>query len=263
MGKPQTRGFTIIETMLFLAISGALVVAMVAGTGASINIQRYRDSVETFKAYLQNQYGALSSVQNDRGNEWGCGASAETSDESSGEQRGQSECVLLGRYVTIESDVTTAYSVLGRSLDPVTASDSDIDTLRNDYVLNVSSVEKEESTLEWGVRIAWPKAGDEAQTPTSPRSLALLLIRSPTSGQIYTFTSDTIPSEPTPASLRAMIVSGDSVPGQRERTICLDSDGLFVSANASIYISPYATGPSSVETRSNDYIASLGGDTEC
>ena len=62
----RSAGFTIIETMLVLAITGALVAAMFVGIGTSISIQRYRDAVTTFKDTLQEQYSALANVSNDR-----------------------------------------------------------------------------------------------------------------------------------------------------------------------------------------------------
>jgi len=262
MGTLHTRGFTIVETMLFLGISGLLIVAMLAGTGASINIQRYRDAVETFKTTLQSQYGELTSVQNDRGNTWSCNAQAQ-SQTGGDEIRGQSDCVLLGRYVTVVDNTISISSVLGRPATVVETTGSDIAKLLSNYTLNISTVVEDTTVLEWDTRIAWATSGSEMRSPTSPRSLAILFIRSPDSGQIYTFTSDTVPSEPTPQSLSAMLVAAQTIPGQQQRTICIDSNGLFVTSESSIFINSAATGPSSIETRSNDYIRSIGGDTQC
>ncbi len=265
MGTRATGGFTIIETMLFLAISGLLIVGMLATTGASINIQRYHDAVETFKTLLQNQYGDLTSVQNDRANTWDCNSLAQ-SQTGGTEIRGQSDCVLLGRYLTVVDDTASAYSVLGRPNATQVTTGNDIQKLSSNYELNISTVTQDVSTLEWGTRIAWPKtdsSGAARITLTTPRSIALLFVRSPDSGQIYTFTSDVVPDTPTPQTLNAMLVSGAGTPGQGQRTICIDSNGLFVTADFSVFINNYATGPSSVESRSNDFIKSLGGATQC
>lgn len=254
----SSRGFTIIETMLFLAISGLLILAMVATTGASINIQRYRDAVETFKALIQDQYSALTSVENDRDSKWTCTADASTQADGV-ELRGQSECRMLGRLMTVSGSDIRLYSVLGR---PTSGSDAttrdDVEQLRDEYVLNVSSVVENKQAMEWGTRIAWsdPAAGGpDAKEPRTPRELSILFIRSPSSGQIYTFTSDSVPDEPSPNSLRDMLVATETVPGRKFRTICIDSDGVLVTDDQSIYLNSYATGPSSVESQSNGIIA--------
>lgn len=254
MGTQKTRGFTIIETMLFLAISGVLIVSMVAGVGVTIQIQRYRDAVETFKSQLQDQYSELASVKNERDNTWTCDNLAQTV-ENGNEVRGQSRCVLLGRYMTIVSSTVTIYSVVGYPATNQSTIGNDIAKLRANYTLNISTVTKEESTLEWGAQIAWPSQGTEAQSPTTPRSIALLFIRSPDSGQIYTFSSDAVPVAPTPDSLRAMLVAGETIPGQVARTLCIDSGGALTAGDSSIFIYPYANGPSSIETRSDAFWA--------
>lgn len=256
MGTHSMRGFTIIETMLFLAISGVLIVAMIAGTGASINIQRYRDATETFKSLLQDQYSALSSVENDRTNTWSCSPLAASEDGGS-EVRGQSDCVLLGRLVTVENSDISVYNVLGRPLQNAAAATNDITELRDNYTLNISTVTEDKRVMEWGTQIAWPRLDppNAARASTTPRSLSILFVRSPSSGQVYTFHDDNVQGTPTPASLKAMIVSGATIPGRASRTICIESNGLFVSADLSIYVNAYATGPSSIETQSNSFIA--------
>jgi type II secretory pathway pseudopilin PulG len=254
MGSYKTHGFTIIETMLFLAISGVLIVAMLAGTGVSIQIQRYRDAVETFKTTLQDQYSELTSVKNERDNTWNCDALGQTT-EGGAEVRGQSKCVLLGRYVSVVGEDMVIYSVVGYPATTLSKTGNDVQKLIANYTLNISTVTKEDSKLEWGAQIAWPKTGTESRTPQTPRSIAFLFVRSPDSGQIYTFTSDTVPTTPTPGTLQGMLASGETIPGQAARTICIDSGGAFANADSSIYLYPYATGPSSIETRSNGFLS--------
>jgi type II secretory pathway pseudopilin PulG len=256
MGTQKTRGFTIIETLLFLAISGVLVIAMLAGVGVTIQIQRYRDAVETFKTLLQDQYSELASVKNEeRTAEWSCGSQAETVEGGTGaKERGQSDCVILGRYVAITGADVTMYSVVGYPSGSTTTG-TDIAKLRANYVLNISTMTKEETSLEWGAEIAWPRSGGGSQTPQTPRSVSFLFIRSPDSGQVYTFTDNTAFETPTPATLRDMVVAGVAIPGQSDRTLCIDSGGALANADSSVYVSAFATGPSSIETRSNAFIA--------
>ena len=257
----RIAGFTIIETMLVLAITGALVAAMFVGIGTSISIQRYRDAVTTFKDTLQEQYSALANVSNDRSNTWSCNSAAQTVEES-GEARGQSDCVLLGRLVTVDAGEIGIYTVLG-SQRASSTSGNDIAKLRSNYRLNVSSVVSESNALEWGTEIAWPRTGSGARTPTTPRAISFLFIRSPDSGQLYTFTSDVAPANPTPANLQSMLVEGASIPGQHERTICIEPTDLIPGERMAIVMSQFAVGPGAIEVMTNQLLQSSGRTARC
>jgi type II secretory pathway pseudopilin PulG len=264
MGTTNKDGFTIIETMLFLAITGLLIATMLVGVGTSINNQRYRDSVTSLQSFLQSQYSSISNVQNDRDNSWKCGNSATPSQTGTLQDRGQSDCVLLGRYITIEGGNTTVSTVLG--YQTATASGTDIANLKADYMLGLSTINQQTDSLAWGTVIAWPVSGAGFKNPTTPRSIAILIIRSPDSGATYTFTSDTVPpiTNVDNTTLQAMLVTGTGVPpSQGSRTLCVDSQGLVIANNSAVYIHPYATGPTSIETRSNDVSASLGATSRC
>lgn len=265
MGTHKTSGFTIIETMLVLAITGALVAGLFVGIGTSINAQRYRDAVETFKLTLQTQYAELSSVINSRDDNWVCDGQAST--EASGVVvRGQSDCLLIGRLVTVNQSDISIYTVLGREQSTPDIDDNDIERLRTNYALNISNVEAERTTLEWGTQIAWPVEGAGSRgngQPTTPRSLSILYVRSPDSGQMYTFSNSDAPDEVTGAYLQSMLVEGNAVPGQGERIVCINSNGFFVGDDRSVVIGRFAAVPSAIETSTNEIIANEGRDTRC
>lgn len=262
MGTHNTSGFTIIETMLVLAITGVMIAGIFIGVGTSINIQRYRDSVETFKTVIQSQYAELSSVRNDRANDWSCDGQAATAQDGA-IVRGQSDCILVGRLLAVNGGQYRIYSVLGREIANPSGTSDDLAALRDDYNLNVSNVDIETGVLEWGAEIAWPSSGSGAQTPTTPREIAILFIRSPDSGQLYTFSGNQSPETITPSLLDSLIVAGNSIPGQSERTICISSDGAVINDDRSIFISAFAAVPNAIETRTNDLIAGLGSTTRC
>lgn len=268
--RGYTGGFTIIETLLFLAITGLLVATLLGGVGIALNNQRYNDSVQAFKLFLQNQYSDLANVYNDRDSSWQCNSSAATTQPNGGGQvPGQSDCFLMGRYITIDNSALTQTDVVGRS-NGGTVTGDDVDLFAN-YNLNVSKVYTERSTLEWGARIAWPLSGDGSRPAGTSRSMALLLLRSPTSGTIYTFTSDTAiaPEAVTQTNLRNMIVKADTGTtaaaerGQRSRVICIDSQGLSTVGTMSIFIKPKATNAAAIETRSNEVQLSSGVSSQC
>jgi type II secretory pathway pseudopilin PulG len=265
MGAHSRQGFTIIETMLVLAITGALVVAFVVGVGTSINIQRYRDSVITFQALLQSQYSEIDNVRNDRDSSWTCGSSAIPSQGGSGTiAPGQSDCVLLGRYVAITGNDISLATVVGYEVDDE-AGLSDVESVRQNYTVGISQSSIERDVLEWGSEITWASEGEDSQSGDTTRSIAILFMRSPETGTTYTFTSDDVNQIDSVSneSLKEMMVTGLTVPGQRQRTLCLQPSGVIVPEIVAIYLAAGANGPSSVETRSYSTILSFGGDTRC
>lgn len=268
MGIRSEDGFTIIETTLFLAVSSLLILLIIGGTGVSLNMQRYRDAVETFKSLTQQQYADLANVQNGRDRNWTCDTNSAVTENGSDDQlRGQSDCFLVGKYMRIEESSISIYPVLA-SQTSSTLGGNDIDSMKTNYSMNVSLAEVEERTMEWGTQIAWATAGSlDEKAPRAPRTIGILFIRSPDSGKIYTFTSDSIPAKDsiTQATFTNLLTSGDTVPGQAARMLCIESGGLFVDGDMGLYLSSYAAGASAIETRTNDYNKTLQptGATEC
>src|SRR5438105_2731886 len=117
MGTKTETGFTIIETMLFLAVTGLLAMGILVGSGVAIGQQRYRDSVNSLKSYIQQQYSEVTNVANDRTKTWTCDANGNvtTGDATSSEARGTSDCVVLGRFITVDATGKglTASNVIG------------------------------------------------------------------------------------------------------------------------------------------------------
>lgn len=260
-------GFTIIETTLFLAVTGVLILMIIVGTGNSLNVQRYRDSVESFKSVVQQQYSSLSSVQNGRQNTWNCDSTSSIRDSgNAGQIRGQSRCVLAGKYMRIDGNNISIYTVLARQTG--TSQTDDIQTMAQNYAMNVVTNEVEERTIEWGSQIAWAKPGTslDSQANPTPRTLGILFVRSPKSGQTYTFTSNTIPQKNniSQATFTDLIVGGDRAPGkQGARMVCLVSGGLFANGDMGIYIAPFAASANAIEVRTNDNARSIAEDIKC
>lgn len=263
MGARISSGFTIIETMLFLAVTGLLIMGALIGTGTALSNQRYRDSVETFKNLVQAQYAELNSIKNDRSDAWACGASAKP--VAGDEYRGQSDCLIVGRYMVINEGDISIFNVLAREKAVATTKSPDIEVLKDNYTYNVADG-VENRTMEWGTKIAWPSAGTGSRTPTTPRTIGVLFMRSPDSGRVYTFSNDTVPLEAeaiNSATFTSMMTEGDAIPGQGQRTMCVASSGGILGGDRAVFIGSSASTASAVEVRSNETIETLGGATQC
>lgn len=238
MGIKTETGFTIIETMLFLAVTGLLAVGILVGAGVSIGQQRYRDSVNSLKSYIQDQYTEVTNVVNSRNGTWTCDSAGNVSqqtDVNSGQARGTSDCVILGRYITVDASgmrLTTS-NVVGYPLPGATQASSDIAELTTNYKLGLSSVDQDTTTVNWGAQIVKEKT-------TTPMPLAILIVRSPLSGAVSTFMQQGVPT-----SLTSMIVVGNM---NHAQDICVNADaGSFVGSRMEVQVSAFAADQSAIQ----------------
>lgn len=235
MSVKTDNGFTVIEVMLFLGVTGLLAIGVLAGSGVAIGQQRYRDSVNTFKSFLQEQYSESANVVNARTGEWNCGSNARVNEQANGgEARGTSDCVLLGRFISINETGkelraanVTAYRVQGAE-----EANNDIEEIAENYRLAQSPVELEESEVNWGATIVRPKS-------TNPQPISMLIVRSPLSGATLTFTA---PGNTT--NLNELVTQQNLA---TERNLCVDPDGTpFVGERLAVRIAPYAASQSAI-----------------
>lgn len=238
MGTVRTSGFTIIETMLFLGISGVLAIAILATSATAINQQRYRDSVNSLKDLIQSQYTDTANVINDRSEAWKCDANGLVTPEGSPaaqEYRGASECVALGRSIVVSgagSTITissiTARLPAGSLPDPT----NDFAALRQ-YRYALSPIDTITTSPEWGTRVVRPGGADEA--------VSIFIVRSPYSGLVRTFIADNAPS------VNSVMTSG-SLAANPARTLCLDSASFFTGPRLGVRIQANAGSQSAVES---------------
>ena len=252
MNRQNQRGFTVIEVVLFLAVSGLLGIGILATASSSVNQERYRDSVRSLQAYVQDQYSKVLNTQNDRaGNRYACTASGTIVDTSvSGggatQSRGASDCYIVGRVVDVldadrktlvSQPVYATYDPMQDALLPTSDSQA-FD--RSRLIIAPSSVSAEEvgrseSTLEWDTAIVSESGG--------PRMFRLLIVRSPYSGMIRTYAevAENLPATST-ASVRALAVGNR----QTDVTLCVDPAGLFTGQDLGVQIARGATSSAGV-----------------
>ena len=232
MKLDNTAGFTIIETMLFLGITGLLVMGILVGAGTSINIQRYRDSITSLQSVVQQQYSEVSNVSNDSL------ANDCYGDSSTNNPRGQSDCVILGRFITTtDSQTLSIKSVIGYIPSGSLISSWDDVAALNQYDVQISPVSSETYSMEWGSSIV-------AQGSNNPMVFSILILRSPTSGIVRTFID---PSTVVSDSNVATLVTKPAL-AQTAKLCVANPSGLLAGGKSAVVVTTNATSASGIET---------------
>lgn len=231
MGNKRTLGFTIIEVMLVLAVTGALAVGVLATSTAGINNQRYIDAVNSLKALVQEEFINTTRVVNNRQDPDLCPLPG-----TSNLPVGASECVVMGRLITVENgqDVTTS-NIIGAPPTPAPVVTTDLQAIAA-YHPTIDTSQQDKSVLNWDTHIK------------NNESLTVMIFRSPLSGNIISSVKrDQALISST--SLRNFVASSQFATISTPQVICLDPSGLTVAQAQAIIINSYASGPSSVEQK--------------
>lgn len=244
MDTRKNAGFTIIETMLFLGVSGALTVGMLVGSGVAINQQRYKDSVSSLKSFIQQQYNEVSNVVNGREGSEACSAAVVIQPPEtvvSPQARGTSECILLGRHVTIDATgkVITASNVVAYRTPLAPEAASDIAEITTNYTLGISPINQDTKDVAWGARVV--KSGPAAG---NAMPVTILILRSPLSGSIMTYSREGVLTD----NLKSMVNLANS---STTRDLCVESAGGAIGAGRmSVQIAAYATNQGAIQVPS-------------
>ena len=255
MATHTHKGFTIIEVVLFVTISGAMMVMLATGWTSMLNTQRYRDSVSTLQSFIQQQYNLVYNVQNARqDNALDCRESASGPNVTApgagvGSFRGTDECVFLGRYVYIRDGQNIQSSiVLGSEptgeLDPSLSESQVIAAYQPTIVADVEGTNASESELfiPWGATVF-----DQTSVTKSPRKIGIAILRSPQTGIAHTYIKDTT----TPASSTDLtsLLSDPEVIKEAEHTICLDAGVPLAGGKMAVVFRKNAASQSSIESK--------------
>jgi len=242
MTTKNAAGFTIIEVSLFLAVSGILAAGILVSSSASIGQQRYRDSVASLRSVIQEQYSAVTNVVNSsRANSYSCNSTANVNQSEGGStQRGQSDCLILGKIIRITDGKNISISdVLGvrpAGATPTTSTDSEYGIL-NSYTLKSTDVGSEESTVAWSATVV-------------PESMSIAILRSPISSSILTFVSTSATD-----SVDNIVSSNYRYP---QTDLCVSPEGVNDGGSQlAVRVMANATGPSAITIPSEDDVSCL------
>lgn len=242
MTSPLQRGFTIVETMLFLAIGGILFAVLMVGVGTGITQQRYTESVRSYKALLQDQYAQVLNTSIGSDANWHCesNASGTISDTAPRGARGASECVILGRAIQVKAngvgDTIISSSVTGYN---DTSARTDIDDLEaiKAYKPKLGTFNRQETTLDWGSRL---RSDGQASTAV------ILIVRSPASGLIRVFTS----KNPVSQDL-ASVITADNTLATATLRLCVDGDSGLLPKQV-LAVNPQLASADAIATDTSD-----------
>lgn len=186
--KRRKGGFTIIEVSLFLAITGALFVAVTIGVQNSIFQQRYNDSVQDFAEFLRRVYAETMNVQNNndgRSNQaiYGKLVTFGETTNLTGASNTDNEAFMYDVVGDVRGDIGTGnvLSAMGWGSGGVHA----------DVIVDDGAGGKKPAGIVESYR---PKWSTQIQPPCSnsdcykPFVGAILVIRHPRSGTVYTYT---------------------------------------------------------------------------
>lgn len=241
MGMKKQHGFTIIEVTLFLALTGLLAVLLLGGWTTMINTQRYKDSVKTLQTFVQEQYNLVYSVENGRADNLRCNGGAVTETGGTGESRGQSDCVMMGRYLHINAGTRVdVYAIVGdEPADDTT--DSDIDSIRAYAPQRVGSelgLTRNELSIPWQAEVVGTAGSTEL------RNFAIAIIRTPSSGIVHTYTM-VAPDDGSLPSVASLVATGNE---QTNTYMCLDPGNPLAGSRMGVMIKARASSQSFVET---------------
>lgn len=228
--------------MLFLAVTGALAVGVLATSSIAINQQRYRDTLNSLQSTIQQQFNEAANVINDRsGDDTRCDGSgvSEAGGGSSAQPRGTSDCLVLGRSIQFDSagKIMTLASVVGYKPASAPAVNNDLDALKQ-YSLSIAPTNQSTAEVAWGANVFDRESGKTG-------SLQLLVLRSPLTGSLRTFVL--------PASMSGTINSGDLVEANMaERDLCVDTGGFTIANTLGVVIRANASSASAVELLGDD-----------
>ncbi len=209
MSGENQKGFTIIETSLFLAISAMLFMGLLGGISLSVQRQRYSDSIQSSYSFLQKQFDETLNVVNSRENDL-CGTSS----------IGASECIVMGKAIkfTLDQDTFEIFTIIGK--DPILSPGVTPSTA--DYQPRiVKDINAEEYFVPWGTKVVKAKS-----QPGSQDKNLVLLIRSPENGatSIYALNKSEVPFGEVLGS--SDLNNANRVTGDNKMILCMKSEDI-------------------------------------
>lgn len=238
-----SRGFTVIEVMLFLAVTGVIMSTLLVGLTVGINRARYKDAVSSYQSYWQGQYDEATNVVNNRSRDNPC-IDGKIQDPGVGTDSGRgtsNECTVVGRIIHSSADgekLTSApvYATIDYNSLVTQAShlnDTDLEILQ---AVNLTAGEPQEYMIGWGV-----KSVGYGATADQVNQFSVLIVRLPTGGALHTYILQSADKTP------QQVVADPAALVSNDFTMCLDSGGLVFTPRLGAMITKDAANSAGVK----------------
>lgn len=232
------QGYTIIEVMLFFAVTGALMLGVMGSASVGVNTQRYSDAMNTFTAIIQQEFTNVTNVVNTKSIDTMCGPGSGVE-----RPRGISTCVILGRLMTVDAQGDIVLSNIVGS-DPGTANDTNTELeVIQSYNPKIDINSQESDEMSWDTKL-------ERGAPLGTSVASVLILRSPRSGNVYSYVvhsaSEIITSSDQLGDRIGELIVASPAPNSVNQYLCVDRSGWVVTPARAVRLAPFASGPSGV-----------------
>ena len=230
VGPIPKRGFTVIEVMLFLGITGLLFLIALVGTGTTIRTVRFTDSGRSVTAYIQSQYDDIINGVNTRlGNET-CTAGIVST--GSNQTPGTSNCLLIGKLIVFQTGSPTInlYNVVGTEPANVDYTQTDTQLIAAFHPQAVTNTGVTSYTVQWQAFVSGTKRLSDNQAVTG-----LLLVRSPKSSRVVSYTYK--PASPVVKDLTSVVSAASNI-GKTSNFCIKNADNLGLPAKLIVSDAP-------------------------
>jgi type II secretory pathway pseudopilin PulG len=213
MSTARHTGFTIVEVMLFLGITGLIMGFMLTGMGTQLNQRRYQDATNSLVSYIQGEYSQVANVNNSRAELDANIASCTTN----GNVAGTSDCAIVGRVLHAglvdggdTESIRSSWVVSTVDVAKLNSGSSSEAILQDSQLTTLSG--EDTYALQWGTRLVRPTA--------QPATFTMLIVRVPTTGLLRTYVNTALDMQP------SQIVSAtDNI--DTDFNLCVDPSGLL------------------------------------
>lgn len=240
----RVRGFTIVEVILFLAISTVLLGMAVSYTSNSLKQARYNDTAKGFESFIEQAYAEVQAGTATRTSGAGAGSCPTV-----GVAAGASDnCIVLGRLLSFDtaagSNKLVAVHTVVANATPSSPPAGDIDAFskHNTRVQETTAVHSYK--MDWGTEISSARYMGGLGTAAFNR---LAILRSPVTESIYLFTFSSVTAPTSGASLIADLTADKA---NKQSVICFTSSD-HGTGDTSLVASVVLSGSSGIDSISS------------